>query len=188
MRVETTTRNLYTLDELSEKAQEAALLALWDLNVDHEWWDQSYEDAANVGVKITGFDLGRSWDIDLEVSDPVATADKILEQHGPTCDTYQEAETYLKARKEATASALQTMEALQEDEYDNEQERSDTLADAEYDLENTLADLDHDFTKALGECYLQMLHNDYEYLTSEEAIKETIEANEYEFTEGGELA
>jgi predicted transcriptional regulator len=32
-----------------------------------------------------------------------------------------------------------------------------------------------------------MLQKEYEYLTSEEAIIETIEANEYEFTEKGEM-
>jgi hypothetical protein len=31
------------------------------------------------------------------------------------------------------------------------------------------------------------LETEYDYLTSEEAIIETIEANEYEFTEDGEL-
>ena len=32
-----------------------------------------------------------------------------------------------------------------------------------------------------------LLRDEYEYLTSDEAVKETIEANEYEFTEGGKL-
>ena len=33
-----------------------------------------------------------------------------------------------------------------------------------------------------------MLRNEYEYLTSEEAVIESIRANEYEFTEDGKLA
>ena len=32
-----------------------------------------------------------------------------------------------------------------------------------------------------------LLRDEYEYLTSDDAVKETIEANEYEFTEGGKL-
>ena len=42
-----------------------------------------------------------------------------------------------------------------------------------------------EFTKLLLKVYLNILNKDYEYLTSEEAIKETIEANEYEFTKEG---
>ena len=32
-----------------------------------------------------------------------------------------------------------------------------------------------------------LLQDEYEYLTSDEAVKEMIEANEYEFDEGGKL-
>ena len=34
----------------------------------------------------------------------------------------------------------------------------------------------------------RLLEREYEYLTSDDAIKETIEANEYEFDENGNLA
>ena len=33
-----------------------------------------------------------------------------------------------------------------------------------------------------------LLRDEYEYLTSDEVVQEAIEANEYEFTEDGELA
>jgi len=48
-------------------------------------------------------------------------------------------------------------------------------------------DIDAEFLRSLCEDYRIMLQNEYEYLTSEEAIIETIIANEYEFTEEGEL-
>lgn len=44
-----------------------------------------------------------------------------------------------------------------------------------------------EFTQQLGECYLQMLDREYDYLTGDEAIVDTILANEYEFTDDGEL-
>lgn len=44
-----------------------------------------------------------------------------------------------------------------------------------------------EFRLALQEDYRVMLDHEYEYLTSEEAIAETCEANEYEFDENGEL-
>jgi len=43
------------------------------------------------------------------------------------------------------------------------------------------------FVKELLNAYWKILYDDYEYLTSEEAIKETIEANEYDFDEDGNL-
>lgn len=45
----------------------------------------------------------------------------------------------------------------------------------------------NDFTKDLATEYLSMLNREHEYLTSEAAILETIEANDYEFTEDGNL-
>lgn len=42
---------------------------------------------------------------------------------------------------------------------------------------------DIDFRRALQEDYASILQQEYEYLTSEEAIRETIEANDYEFTD-----
>jgi len=44
------------------------------------------------------------------------------------------------------------------------------------------------FLKELLQCYFKMLQDDYRYLTSEEAIIETILANEYEFLDNGKLA
>lgn len=45
-----------------------------------------------------------------------------------------------------------------------------------------------EFTQQLGECYLQMLDREYDYLTGDEAVSESLKANGYEFTEDGESA
>jgi len=54
-------------------------------------------------------------------------------------------------------------------------------------LDDELADLDQNFKYDLLECYLVMLRQEYEYLTSDEAIKHLIEVNgfTYEFDEEG---
>lgn len=49
-------------------------------------------------------------------------------------------------------------------------------------------DNEEEFLKLLLEEYANILQKDYEYLTSEEAIIETIRANEYEFSKDGVLA
>lgn len=45
-----------------------------------------------------------------------------------------------------------------------------------------------EFTQQLGECYLSMLDREYDYLTGDEAVAESLTANEMEFTESGESA
>lgn len=49
-------------------------------------------------------------------------------------------------------------------------------------------DNEAEFLKELLQEYLSILSNDYDYLTSREAIVETINANEYEFYEDGRMA
>lgn len=54
--------------------------------------------------------------------------------------------------------------------------------------EDDLDDLEQSFKESLAGEYLQMLHRDYEYLTSDKAVKEMIEVNEYEFHQDGKFA
>jgi len=55
--IETT---VYKFDELSDEAKQQSIENLYDLNVDYEWWDCTYEDAENIGLKISEFDLDRA--------------------------------------------------------------------------------------------------------------------------------
>jgi hypothetical protein len=57
----------------------------------------------------------------------------------------------------------------------------------EYELEEKTEELEEQFIEDISRAYATILSNEYGYLTSTEAIIETIEANEYEFTEKGEL-
>lgn len=158
MRTETTTRTLYLFNELSDKAKQKAIEKLWDINVDYDWWDSAYEDAANIGLKITGFDLGRAQSITGDFTElPENVIANILKDHGETGPTVHTAMNY-----KATIW---------------EDEEGDRSEDAEHELLNDLL-----------QDYWIMLRNEYEYLISEAAIVETIEANEYEFTENGEMA
>lgn len=156
------TIKLYKYEELTEKAKQKAIENLWDINVDYEWWDSVYEDAANIGLKITSFDIGRSNSIEGEFEEsPGYVITKILSEHGEGTETYKTALRY----------------------RDTEWEFVDE--DGDYDGENE--DAISEFLHDLLEDYLVMLRNEYEYLTTKEAIEETIIANEYEFTEDGKL-
>jgi len=159
MRTETTTRNIYTWDESSAEQQEKALDKLYDINVDYDWWESTYDDATTIGLKITGFNIDRGNSIDgnlLALPEDVITA--ILDNHGDQCDTYKLAQEYRDKVGENEDG-----DRIDEDEDDN-------------------------FLYALKEEYLSILRKEYDYLTSREAIVETIEANQYEFDENGNLA
>jgi len=168
MRTETTTRTLYKFDELSDSAKDKALDNCRYYEVDHGWWEQTYEDASEVGIKITSFDINRASYCKGDIPDTEQTAHNIVDNHGEACDTYRVAAAYLKERDEA-------IDTFKED------------ADEDYKDEK-LDDLGEEFTKAILEEYLSILRKEYEYMTSDEAVKEMIEANEYEFTEEGERA
>ena len=56
----------------------------------------------------------------------------------------------------------------------------------EYDLRKN--DVEDDLLYSLLQDYLSMLRKEYEYLTSEQAIIETIEANDYTFDINGNIA
>jgi DNA-directed RNA polymerase subunit F len=145
----------YSFDELSQEAQEAALSELCDINVDYDWWRYSYDDAENIGVKITSFDMDRYCNMDFDSA--LSIAEKIVKEHGEMCDTYKTAVKYI------TEYAKLVTEQEQEQ----------------------LEDLDNEFKKSLEEDYRILLAKEYDYLTSDEAIKESIEANNYEFLSTG---
>ena len=163
---------LYKFDELTEEQQQKAIENLRDINVDHEWWIPAYEDAEQIGLKLISFDLDRNRHANVEfIDNAYDCAHAILKNHGEGCDTYQTAKEFLEDR-EALESKLEP-----EDEIN-------PFYESVSDIENR----DDEFLKSILEDYSQMLQNEYEYLMSEEAIVETIKANEYEFTENGELA
>lgn len=173
MRTETITRNLYKFEELSDDAKDKAIEKLWDINVDYDWWQWTYDDAEEIGLKLTGFDLDRGSYCKGDFIDTAEyTAKKIIDNHGDTCcEAYTDAQNYLKELEAAIAKNLE--------------ENADCDYPEDYlDTE----EIDDEFLRNLLEDYRILLQKEWDYLTSIEAIIETIEANEYEFDEDGNLA
>jgi len=139
---------VYTFDELPDDAKESALEKLCDSNVDYEWWEYTVDDAKEIGIKISEFDIDHGTIKGEYYDDAVDVKKAIMKSHGKTCDTYQ---TVL-----------------------------------EYDLRKN--DVEDDLLYSLLQDYLSMLRKEYEYLTSEQAIIETIEANDYTFDINGNIA
>ena len=174
MRIKET--KVYPFDELSEDAKEKAIGGLWDINLFYEWWESTYEDAAQVKLKLTEFNI--DWGACCRgefIEYAKDTADAILTNHGESCETYKTAESYAA---ECAVLWQKYPEEWDEDGYD----------DNEWDRDAKQEEIDEKFLKSILEDYRIMLQKEYEYLGSEDVIIETIEANEYEFTEDGKLA
>ena len=167
----------YQYDELSTEAKATAIENCSQINVSFDWWDQVYDDAKDVGIEIQKFDIGRGNFCKIVISGfSTDVANNIVKQHGVSCETYQIAETFLRKEKDLS------------NEIDKYRDREDqeginsfdgACEDYHYLLEK--------FTKDLERAYLKLLGEEYAYLTSEDAIIESILSNAWEFTEKGEL-
>lgn len=165
MRIDKKETMVYPFNELTDEAKEKAIELLAGINVNYEWWNFTYENAAQAGIKITSFDLvrGNTTCEGKLIDDAENVAKKIIDQHGACCATHKTATEFIEARNELVSKCLNGMNFNKVDELEDE------------------------FKQSILEDYRIMLQKEYEYLTSEEAIVETVEANEYEFTEDGKL-
>ena len=170
--IETT---VFTFDELSEDAKQKVIQEYRNKDVYWiGWWECIYDDAENVGMKITHFDTGRGWDIGLKfIESAYAAAEKIMKEHGQTCETYKTAEQFVKEWAELVAKHS---DGIKLDEV---------AEDNEYDFDNEADELEEEFKKSIGHDFLTLLQKEEEYLNSDEAITETIEAHSWEYTEEG---
>lgn len=166
---------VYTFDELSEMAKQRAIEDYRNKDTSwYDWWEFIYDDAENVGIKITHFDTGRAWDIGIEFFDSAYdVAQKIIKEHGEMCETYKTAAAFIKDWAELVAKHS---DGIKLDEV---------AEDNEYEFDQDAEELEEEFSRDIGHDFLTLLQKEEEYLNSDEFIIETIEANEYEFTEEG---
>lgn len=173
--MQTKTYTVYKFEELTPEAQEKALDNLRYINVEYDWWEPTYDDAATIGLRITGFELDRGRHAEGEfmvLGGAEQCAGLIITEHGEATETYKTAKAYLDDLKK-----------LQE-EYPNREDDEHEHYDKFNDESGLLAE---DFLESLLEDYSIMLQTDYEYQMGDEAVKATILLNEYDFTENGKL-
>ena len=169
----TETIKLYQFPELSEDAKQKVLSQFYDINVSHDWYDSTYEDALQVGLKIGAFDIDRGNFISADQTmDAFQSIKSIIENHGKDCDTHILASEWYATFKNAY-HAIDLLSAVD---------------GPTQEIEEFIEESENEYFSDLKKEYLSILKKDYEYLTSEEAITETIIINEYEFTENGKLS
>lgn len=177
MRTETYTKNIYTLNEVKEEA----IQANWDINVDYDWWEFVYADAEEIGLKITEFDLDRNNYCKGDIPSPITTAKSIIKNHGKECDTYKLAKSFL-AEVEPLIAWVDKVDDSRFDLYNR-----GGVSSTYHDKQDQIEDLELEFKRDLLNEYASILQKEYDYLTSKEAIEETLRCNGYEFNEDGTI-
>jgi hypothetical protein len=187
MRQETIVKTYLTYDELTEKQKLKALERLSDINVDGDWWHEcTTEDFktilellgySDIKTFFTGFwSQGDGASFSATFSIPQNAEE--LQQRLDTLRDY--APTFFEnTGLEQDFLALDFKEELQDEETSIQ-----ITQNGRYCHENTMycdnKDL-QEFSRYLAARYYRDLEKTHEYLTSREAIEDTIETNEYEF-------
>lgn len=188
----TETIKVYDINEMKEKfpkAYKSIIERFIDFNVDYEWWDYAYEgwneDLEKYGMSLnskeTTFNIGYPGsylDLKVDVDDPDKLLAYIKDNYPPD---YKEAmgmvRKYLE-EDEAVADDEAVLEVLHDELLDFSGNDVNDISELnETILNHIINELSADFLKGLEE--------QYEYLISDEAIEESLEANNFEFIEDG---
>jgi hypothetical protein len=206
-------KTVFAFDELSDRAKESAREWYREGNLDYEWWDCVYEDAAQCG-KILGIDLmtrtaklmggGTRMEPNIYFSGFCSQGDGACFQ-----GSYSYAKGATKAIREyapddkdlhAIADGLQEMQrkafyrieaqVKHRGHYYHEMCTEIDVTDSRTgnyvggDTEDACVELLRDFMRWI----YKRLESEHDYLQSNESVDESIRANEYEFDEDGKPA
>lgn len=197
---------VYNYDELSEKAKEKARNAWRESNLDYDWWDSVYEDAADV-ADILGIDLRQkrvtlgngSWRTDPEI---YFTGFYHQGSGSSYCATYRYAngavrkiKAYAPRDTELHRIAMGLQEVQRRNFYRLRTEvrshRDTRICVSVWDSHDEYRDLgdsEDDITTLLNDFndwIFTQLEKEYEWLTSDEQVEESLRDSEYEFDEDG---
>ena len=201
MRTETTTRTLYQFGELSDKAKQRAIEKLYDINTDYDWWDCTYDTIKTAGaclgidvqeIYFSGFwsqgdgacftgeyQYRKNWRAALRT-----------EFGGDSLPELERIGTWLQSAQRDAFYSL-TAGITHTGRYYHEMSARIDVSDTRHRYGYTTEARESDISEALRDFMrwsYRLLEREYDFLTSEEAIIEAIEANEYEFDENGNLA
>jgi|TARA_Y100000289_G_C3902601_1_gene140070 hypothetical protein len=156
---------VYKFEELDKQTQEKVIENYRYINVeDSSWYYWIQEDFSRLGLEIQEFNLDRGNYAKIYIDNFEDTSKNIIEYFGDSVLIKQTAKNYLDEFNKIQAN-------FKEDE----------------DIERELEILDEEYEKEYSEDILSYLRANYEYEISDQAIIETIEANDYDFTNNGKI-
>lgn len=172
------------LEDFSPKDQAKIIDNYRDINVDHDWWDFIYEDMIRC-LETLGF-----YKIEIQFRGFWSQGDgasfTAMFETGSKSDLKRrlkklDSEAHDIAEK-ARSLGFADMEFHEEELEDGRVEIYRTSH--HYAHENTITSDNEDlkeFARAFSKLIYRQLEGEYEFLTSDEAVRETLETNEYEF-------
>lgn len=192
----TITTEVYKFEELDEETQERVIENNRDINVDYQWWDFIYDDVKKIG-KILGINIKNIY------------FSRFYSQGDGACfeGSYSYAKESVKKIKEY-APLDEELHKIAKDLYLLQKNHFYRLSanvehsghyyhefctnitvydDDYYDISDDTIEGMKEILRSFMQWIYSILEKECNYLTSDEAIKETIIANEYEFTEEGEI-
>jgi hypothetical protein len=196
MRQETVTYDVFKFEELDPKVQAKVLDDNRDWNVDHEWYEFTIEDFTekleSLGfrcpkISFSGFcSQGDGASFEVKSCDVA----KLIEALKDRSNNYAKYKKYLTKVNDYGHIALSTLTVNHHYSHENTKRMDlDTSLASRFKRLNALLDTFVEEVESLRydlcrEIY-KSLEKEYDYLTSDEAIKESIEANEVEFLATG---
>lgn len=171
--MKTQTVNTFLFSELSEDAKKYALNKYSEMAISDYWYEDTYHQAKELGITISGFDLDRGQSIDADfIYDEIEVADAIMDFYGYENNIYKIAENFRKERDQLC------------DNWENDENGEPINVD---ELDEKLDEMEDEFKKDIFHELWVFLRDEYEYLFSEEYISDHFDNNEYQFTEDGKL-
>ena len=156
---------VYKFDELDKQTKEKVIENYRYINVDNTfWYDCIKEEFNSLGLEIQEFNLDRGNYAKIYIDNLEETSKKIIEEFGDSVLIKQTAKNYINEYEKIQAN-------FKEDE----------------DIEREVELLDEQYEKEYSEDILSYLRSSYDWEISDEAITETIEANDYDFTIDGKI-
>jgi len=156
---------VYRFEELDKQTKEKVIENYRYINVDNTfWYDCIKEEFNSLGLEIKEFDLDRGNYAKIYIDNFEDTSNYIIKEFGDSVLIKQTAKNYINEYEKIQAN-------FKEDE----------------DIEREVELLDDQYEKEYSEDILSYLRSSYDWEISDEAITETIEANDYDFTTDGKI-
>ena len=174
----------YKFDELSDDAKKRALNKFRDINVEYDWWTDGAYYTIRAAGKLIGLDIDRIYFDTYLYCIFDASYEYVRGASAAVCKEFSWADDLHKVAKDLQALQKRHFYSLS----CNVASQRDTNSyqcfrfGEDYECED-LGDILDDFAHWAR----VLLRDEYEWLTSDEAVKEIIIINEYEFTEDGKL-
>jgi len=199
MRIDTVETKVYKLGELSDDAKQAAIDKLRESCHDYEWWEYIYEDAKEIG-KLIGIDITNIYFSGFSSKGDGACFEGSYEYNKNSVALVKEYapkdEELHRIVSELAAHQRKRLYQIRASVKHSGHYQHRFCTNISVDFESWFggdsydSEVEADVIELLRDYMYwiyKQLNAESDYMMSDEAITETIEANEYEFTIDGEL-